>query len=51
MSNKSKIKNKINEIFKLNFEMILLIYKKEKDSIINDNNNKLKNIEKENKEI
>ena len=45
---KLKIKNKINEIFKLKFEMI---YKKEKDSIINDNNNKLKNIEKENKEM
>ena len=45
---KLKIKNKINEIFKLKFEMI---YKKEKESIINDNNNKLKIIEKENKEM
>ena len=45
---KLKNKNKINEIFKLKFEMI---YKKEKDSIINDNNNKLKIIEKENKDM
>ena len=28
-----------------------MIYKKEKESIINDNNNKLKIIEKENKEM
>ncbi len=45
---KLKNKNKVNDIFKLKFEMI---YKKEKDNIINENNIKLKIIEKESKEI
>ena len=43
-----KNKNKINDIFKLKFEMI---YKKEKDSIINDNTMKLKAIEKDIKDL
>jgi hypothetical protein len=45
---KLKNKNKINDIFKLKFE---IIYKKDKDNIINENNIKIKIIEKENKEI
>ena len=43
-----KNKNKINDIFKLKFEMI---YKKEKDNIINDNTMKLKTIEKDIKDL
>ena len=43
-----KSKNKINDIFKLKFEMI---YKKEKDNIINDNTVKLKAMEKETKDL
>ena len=43
-----KNKNKINDIFKLKFEMI---YKKEKDNIINDNTMKLKAIEKDIKDL
>ena len=45
---KIKSKTKINDIFKLKFEMI---YKKEKDNIINDNILKLKTIEKDIKDL
>ena len=45
---KLKSKNKINDIFKLKFEMM---YKKQKDTLINDNNIILRSIEKEIKEI
>ena len=45
---KLKSKNKINDIFKLKFEMI---YKKQKDNLINDNNIILRSVEKEIKEL
>ena len=45
---KLKNKSKINDIFKLKFEML---FKKDKDNIINENNNKIKTIERENKEM
>ena len=45
---KLKNKNKINDIFKLKYE---IIYKKDKDNIINENNIKIKIIEKESKEL
>ena len=45
---KLKNKNKINDIFKLKFEMM---YKKEKDNLINEINIKLKILEKEIKDI
>ena len=45
---KLKNKSKINEIFKLKYEMM---YKKEKDNIVNNINLKIKNLEKETKDI
>ena len=45
---KLKHKNRINDIFKLKFE---ILYKKEKDNLLNDNGIKIKNSEKEIKDL